>query len=265
MEFEIIDFHTHPFIKRENNICQHYLDYDMDMYKAKVMMQNLGVKRICGSVLSRVTPLAENETWWDRICAFNSEALKLKKQLGDFYYPGFNVHPNYVDESIAVIDEMTANGIYLMGEVCPYLLGYESEKYDREDFNKIVDYATQKGVVVSIHDGGNVEDINSFIKRHKKTKIVVAHPGEYYNFIKNVERAKMSENFYLDLSGYGLFRQSMLRYAIDKIGVEKIIFGSDYPTCSFHMYLGGVLLDSEISDNEKRLILSENAKRLLKL
>ena len=81
MEFEVIDFHTHPFIRRENNICQHYLDFDMDMYKAKAMMQNFGVKHICGSVLSRVTPLAENETWWDRICAFNNEALKLKKQL----------------------------------------------------------------------------------------------------------------------------------------------------------------------------------------
>ena len=264
MQFEVIDFHTHPFIKKENNLCQHYLDYKMDMGQAKEMMQCLGVKHICGSVLSRGRPLEENETWWKRICKFNAEAIKLKDELGDFYYPGFLVHPSYLDESIAVIDEMTAKGIYLMGEICPYLLGYGTDKYDREDFHKIVDYATDKGVVISIHDGENSADIDAFIKRHLQTKIVVAHPGEYYNFLKNVERSKISENVYLDISGYGLFRQKMLRYAIDKMGAERLIFGSDYPTGNFSMYLGGVLLDNEITIQEKKMILSENAKKLLK-
>ena len=57
----------------------------------------------------------------------------------------------------------------------------------------------------------------------------------------------------------------MLRYGIDRVGVEKFIFGSDYPTCSLPMYIGAILLDSGISDNEKEYIFSKNAKRILNL
>ena len=57
----------------------------------------------------------------------------------------------------------------------------------------------------------------------------------------------------------------MLRYGIDKVGVEKFIFGSDYPTCSLPMYVGAVLLDSGITDTEKEYIFSKNTKRILNL
>ena len=80
-----------------------------------------------------------------------------------------------------------------------------------------------------------------------------------------LELLKKYDNYYIDLSGYGVFRQHMLRYGIDKVGVEKFIFGSDYPTCSLPMNLGAVLLDTSITDTEKEFILSKNAKRILGL
>jgi predicted TIM-barrel fold metal-dependent hydrolase len=103
------------------------------------------------------------------------------------------------------------------------------------------------------------------VKNHKDVVFVAAHPGEYGDFMRHVERMKMSENYYLDLSGYGLFRHGMLRRAIDEVGVERILFGSDFPTCSPAMYIGGVLLDELITDEEKEMIFSQNAKRLLKI
>ena len=75
----------------------------------------------------------------------------------------------------------------------------------------------------------------------------------------------LSENYYLDLSGHGMFRHGMLRYGIDKFGAERFIFGSDYPTCNPGMYIGGVLLDPLITDTEKEKIFSLNARRLLGL
>ena len=83
--------------------------------------------------------------------------------------------------------------------------------------------------------------------------------------MRHIERMKMSENYYLDLSGYGMFRHGMLRRAIDTVGVDRILFGSDYPTCNPGMYIGGVLLDTLISDTEKEKIFSENAKKLLNI
>ena len=55
------------------------------------------------------------------------------------------------------------------------------------------------------------------------------------------------------------------RRAIDTMGVDRILFGTDYPTCNPAMYLGGVLLDPLVTDAEKEKIFSLNAKRLLHL
>ena len=57
----------------------------------------------------------------------------------------------------------------------------------------------------------------------------------------------------------------MLRHAIDDFGPERFLFGSDFPTCNPAMFVGGVALDPLLSDEEKRLVLAGNARRLLGL
>jgi predicted TIM-barrel fold metal-dependent hydrolase len=54
----------------------------------------------------------------------------------------------------------------------------------------------------------------------------------------------------------------MLRYAVDQVGSERILFGTDYPICNPGVYIGGVLAEP-ISDEAKENIFSKNAKRLL--
>ena len=39
------------------------------------------------------------------------------------------------------------------------------------------------------------------------------------------------------------------------------LFGTDFPTCNPAMFLGGVILDTLITEEEKKMILAENAKR----
>ena len=107
--------------------------------------------------------------------------------------------------------------------------------------------------------------MDEMVRRHPGVVFVAAHPGEYGAFMRHMDRMKLSENYYLDLSGYGIFRHGMLKHAVDEFGAERFLFGSDYPTCNPAMYLGGVLLDDLISDAEKELIFAGNAKRLLKL
>ena len=57
----------------------------------------------------------------------------------------------------------------------------------------------------------------------------------------------------------------MLRRTIDDLGVDRILFGSDYSTCNPAMYIGGVLMDDLVTDEEKEKIFSANAKKLLNL
>jgi len=257
MKFEIIDFHTHPFLTNEYNICSHKDYCEMSAQSTIDTMKGLGVTKICGSVIS-VNKKYANE--WEKVKDWNEQALLLKAQYGEFYVPGFHVHPDYVEESLAEIDRMSKLGVKLMGELVPYKTG--CSKYKSEGMDEIVKYATEKGMVVSFHSMQD-DDMDEFVKTHPDTKLVAAHPNEYREFMRHMERMKMSENYYLDLSGYGMFRHGMLRHAIDVAGVDKILYGSDYPTCNPAMYLGGVLLDELITDEEKKAIFAKNAKKLL--
>lgn len=261
MEYKIIDFHTHPFLESKDNICNHKECFTMTADTTKKTFENLGVSHICGSVIS-TSLLQENESVWDRVQQNNQTALDLQKYYQGFYIPGFHVHPDYKTESLKEIEKMHAAGVKIVGELVPYIHHYDG--YGHKNLDELLDCATQYNMIVSIHSMGN-DEMDEMVKRHPNTVFVAAHPGEYKEFVRHVQRAKYSDNYYVDLSGYGIFRHGMLRHLIDEIGAEKVLFGSDYPTCNPGMYIGGVLFDELITSEEKQKIFYDNAKRLLGL
>ncbi len=263
MQYEIIDFHTHPFTDAATNICQHKEFFPMSLELTVSYLQGLGISKICGSVLchNRSTD-APYANAWEMIADSNERALGLKEQYGDFYIPGFHVHPDYVKESCEEIEKMSKLGIRLIGELVPYMHGWSD--YSCAAFDEILDVATAHHMIVNFHSNDQ-DHMDAMVKKHPDTVFVAAHPGEYDSYMRHLNRMKMSENYYLDLSGGGLFRHGMLRRGIEECGAERFIFGSDYPTCNPAMFIGGVALDSLISENEKEMIFAGNAKRLLGL
>ncbi len=262
MEYEIIDFHTHPFLSRGTNICSH-IDYcDMSAENTKKDLMNLGINRICGSVIGTAQNILTANNTWSKIKACNNEALQLRDMYGDFYIPGFHIHPGYIKESCEEIERMHKRGIRLVGELVPYW--HEWSDYSCKEFSELLDVCEDYNMVVSFHSMGN-DQMDKMVENHKNIVFVAAHPGEYDEFMLHMERMKNNENYYLDLSGYGLFRYGMLRHALDKFGAERFLFGSDYPTCNPSMYIGGIYFDNLILDKEKEMIFSRNAKRLLEI
>ena len=119
-------------------------------------------------------------------------------------------------------------------------------------------------IVVAFSDGSR-ETVTPVLEQAPGLNVILAHPGEPWGPTGAKGRFQfVSEyaNLYMDISGYGLFRWNMLRYAVDVCGPEKIIFGSDMPTCSAGMYLYGALSEN-MTDDEFRLILGGNFRRLL--
>ena len=259
MSFEIIDFHTHPFIDEKNNICAHKDVVDMSADSTLELFKKLGVSKICGSVVD----CSETDNLWQKVKVCNDEALKLKEIYGDFYIPGFHIHPDFVDESLDEIKRMKAMGINLIGELVPYIDKWQNG-YDSENMSVLLDFAGKNNMIVSFHSMHN-DRMDEMVKRHKDVIFVAAHPGEYKEFMRHIERMKFSENYYLDLSGYGIFRHGMLKKAVETFGEDRILFGSDYPTCNAGMYIGGVLFDDLLTDTQKEKIFSLNAKKLLGL
>ena len=56
------------------------------------------------------------------------------------------------------------------------------------------------------------DEMDKMVKKHPDIVFVAAHPGEYNEFMRHMERMKLSENYYLDVSGYGIFRHGMFRH-----------------------------------------------------
>ena len=256
MAFEIIDFHTHPFIEPLHNICSHKDFCHMGPEDTREVFASLQISRICGSVIT--TQRFPDQ--WEKIRENNDTALRLRELYGDFYIPGFHIHPDYPAESLEEIRRMQSLGVRLIGELVPYMDGWND--YACESFSALLDEAGRRGMVVSFHSMGE-DAMDAMVKAHPDVVFVAAHPGEYDSLMRHSQRMKMSENYYLDLSGTGLFRYGMLRRIIDEMGADRVLFGSDFPTCNPAMFVGGVLLDPLITDGEKEKIFSGNAKKLL--
>ncbi len=259
MEFKIIDFHTHPFMEPKHNICSHTDYVNMTADTTLDVYNKLGIAHICGSVIRSTV---QGEDIWQKIKENNDMALRLRDYYRGFYIPGFHVHPAYIEKSVLEIERMHSEGVKLVGELVPYHDMWGELDYASDEFSVILDEIEKYDMIVNFHSM-NEDAMDKMVKNHPNVRFVAAHPGEYGEFMRHIERAKLSENYYLDISGYGIFRYGMLKRAICEIGADRILFGSDYPTCNVGMYLGGVLLDDLLSDDEKEKILYENAKKLL--
>ena len=106
--------------------------------------------------------------------------------------------------------------------------------------------------------------MEAMIAENPAVTFVAAHPGEREHFLKHLQRLEKYENAYLDLSGTGLFRYGLVREGIRRAGAGKFLFGTDYPITNPGMYVHAVL-GEHIGEEDRRLIFSGNAKRLLRL
>lgn len=252
----IFDFHTHPFLDNASNLCAHRDVISMSWKEIRPLFDSLGIERIAGSVLlwDREQPV------WENLAACNAAALELRERLGEFYYPGFHIHPDCPAESLREMQRFADLGFRLVGELVPYFHGWSD--YSSKAFDYLLDACREYGMVVSLHSQGE-EEMDAMVQKHPDVKIVMAHPGEYNSYMRHLRRMDMSEHYYLDLSGTGLFRQGMLARGIREKGAERFLFGSDYPTCNPAMFVGGVTLDPLIAPEEREKILCTNWETLL--
>ncbi len=95
-----------------------------------------------------------------------------------------------------------------------------------------------------------------------KTFFLMAHMGGDWEL--GCREVAEAENVSVDTSG-SINETGMLETAVDVLGAERVLFGTDAPSSGFLPNLGKVL-SAEIEDEEKRLILGLNAlKKLVRL
>lgn len=254
-EIEIIDFHIHPFFDEKRNVCFYdntvntYLDIENDLKRA-------GIDYACGSVIERCEVEA-----FKTIENLNNEALKLRDLYNGFYIPGIHIHPKFVDESINELRRMNNMGVKLVGELVPYFMGWEN--YYDNSLHDIYTEIDRLGMVVSIHTQKE-ETIDKALENFPNIIFVGAHPGDKDTFFRHIDRMRKFENYYLDLSGTGIFRYGLISKGVEMVGSERFLFGTDYPICNPSMYVNAVLFE-KLKDRDYENIFSENAKKILAL
>jgi predicted TIM-barrel fold metal-dependent hydrolase len=101
----------------------------------------------------------------------------------------------------------------------------------------------------------------SFVKKTKSLKIIIPHLGMLGgNPMDFLQAFKERENVYFDTALAS--PNTMMRF-IEKIGPERILFGSDIPFGAMKWELGKIL-SLPIGDDKKEWILSKNLKRLIR-
>ena len=130
-------------------------------------------------------------------------------------------------------------------------------KYDITEYaDKIFSFANERGATVLMHPHKTPE-MPRFADKYPDMKLIIAHLGSiaHINAIKSAKHG----NIYTDTSGYLSGVNNIIEYAVDAVGSEKILFGTD--TYSVIFQYSRIAL-ARISHEDKENILYKNAIRL---
>lgn len=255
-DIKIIDFHTHPYLSEEDFYCFYPDSFKPSARQCIEDAKRAGISHICGSVIMK-----KKYGGFGYIKECNDRAHEIKKQLGEAYTAGFHIHPDFVKESLEEIELRHGQGFGLVGELVPYMHGWSD--YSRRDLGELLEAAGHYHLPVSFHTiATEQKEIDKMVEDHPEVIFIAAHPGDKEQFLRHLERIKKNDNYYLDLSGTGIFRYGLIAHGVKEVGSERLIFGTDYPICNPRMYVQAVYQEP-ITEKDMENILFKNAQRIL--
>jgi predicted TIM-barrel fold metal-dependent hydrolase len=145
----------------------------------------------------------------------------------------------------------------------------ERVRVDDPVWRPFLEYAERRRLPVVVHCG-RWQEMSSWrfcldvAERHPEAAIIVGHMGGDLPTLQQDCSAEMARR---DLPNAILGTESIreyysIRIALDRLGPEKLVFGSDYPLGWPAAYLA-VFEGAKPSPEERRLVLGENLSRLL--
>lgn len=141
-------------------------------------------------------------------------------------------------------------------------------KADESKAVKIYEYCEAAELPILMHTGdcrfdfSNPNRVLPILKAYPKLTVIGAHFGGWSVWEEAVEAFAEVDNFYVDCSScFGFIDRTHVKELINQYDADRILFGSDYPMWNVNEELEA-LFSLELSENENRKILSENAAML---
>lgn len=278
----IIDFHTHIFPEKIRNNREKYFPGEAEF----ALLYNKPKARLAGAE-DLVSVMDEQGV--DRAVVFGFP-WKNPKTLSE--------HNDYIAESVArfprrligfcCLDlsgekaadeaERCLKGNFSgIGELACYQSGFDAEAIRK--LAPVMETGREAGVPVLIHTNEPVghsypgkapmtlAQLYTLIKKFPENKIILAHWGGglfFFQLLKKEIRESLRNVYFDTAASPFLYDPKVYRIAAQIMGAEKILFGSDYPLINPSRYVKEVK-SAGMTEEETRLILGQNAARLLKI
>jgi uncharacterized protein len=176
--------------------------------------------------------------------------------------PFVRVNPNYRDEMPAILDRAIDLGVRGVKLHPTTTLAHPAEP----PTVAVLRRAGELGLPALFHCGDDPyttpQVFGLAAEAAPNCAIVLAHMGGYLHVDDAIAVAERHPNIYLETSAMPY--PEAIRRAIDRVGAERVIFGSDGPGCNPKLEREKVEALG-LPEDQRRLVLGANAARLLRI
>ncbi len=277
-----IDFHTHIFPPEIRNNRERYFNAEPEF----TLLYNSPKSRISGA-MEILDVMDEQGIDFSVVFGFPWRNPDLYKMHNDYVmeavkrFPdrlaGFGCFSLLDAGAAAEAERCIAAGLAGIGELAFYGSGIDNESIER--LEPVMETCLRKKLPVLIHTNepvghqypgktpNTLKQIYNLVQRYPENIIVLAHWGGgifFFSILKKEVKASL-QNVYFDTAASPfLYDNTVYRYAARLAGIDKILFGSDFPLIKPARYFKE-LENSGLSQDEIAKICGLNAKRLLRL
>jgi predicted TIM-barrel fold metal-dependent hydrolase len=242
---EVIDFHSH--VGRWDALGMH-----ADPQTMLRAMDAAGIDRVCLFDIFYPDGTRAN----DLTAAFVAQH---PDRFVGFAYVSPWMPERMVRELERAVDELGFLAIKLYPPYVPY-------EANDPVWDPVYRFADARELAIIVHTGSDAEPryLAEAAGRFPKATFVAAHAGNSEPFRSQaIAGVKENANFYVETCS--TFRTpGVIEELVEKAGADRVLYGSDMPLMDPRAQIGKIIT-ADIGDEAKRLILGENARRLLKL
>lgn len=262
-----IDFHTHIFPEKIVERTISFLEQQCGekahlsgTYESLLeSMEKSGIGR------SIVLPVVTKPSQFDSINRF---AMEVTEKTGGKLLSFGGIHPacDHLKERLQALKRNGFQGIKLHPD-------YQETQFDDPGYLKILDYASELGLIISVHAGldpgypdfvhAKPSMIRDVIHEVHPQKLILAHMGGFMRW-DEVEEYLIGEDVWLDTAAcFTKIPDEQFLRIVSEHGADRILFATDSPWAGqseFLRYFQELDLPSGVKEN----ILCKNAEKLLK-
>lgn len=260
VDFRIWDSHYHGFLTGNDPIRQHH---EMMFYVERMGIERVISVDIGGTLQDPLDPKPHDK-----------EQLAILKKNKDKVSGIIPIDPGFPDESCKKMEEWIRSGPCIgIKYVGGNKLGITC---DHPNNDRIIKLASEMGAVIYIHTwikvggserhpgGANLKgestpmNVATLAKRFPDVRMICGHSGGDWEL--GARAVRPLENVLFEFSGADP-QSGSVDYAVNELGVDRIVWGGHGPSRSYSTELSKVL-DASLSHSDRMKIFGENYRRL---